>query len=178
MNNSALRVKLNAIADKNNTAFAELYNELKTPIYTIINRIVWDRQASQDIMQEVFLKLYLSPPSPSIKNPRAYIFQMARNLAIDNTRKALQSQQYLSLDSPEIENTAHSPSDDLPLRMDTRIDIESALKRITAPECQIVTLHLIGELKFREIAEIMSMPLGTVLWRYQKAIEKLRKLLS
>jgi RNA polymerase sigma-70 factor (ECF subfamily) len=176
MNNSEIKAKLSAIRCRNEAAFAELYHELKTPIFTIINRIVWDKPTAEDVMQEVFLKLYrdlTAAASDSLpSNPRAYIFRTAHNSAIDAARK--RAAHPLSLNAPEIENTVHSPIDDLALRM----DIDSALKAIPAVDCQIVTLHVIGELKFREIAEITALPLGTVLWRYQKAIGKLRKLLS
>jgi RNA polymerase sigma-70 factor (ECF subfamily) len=120
-------------------------------------------------MQEVFLKLYQSPPEPHIKNLRAYIFQMARNLAIDSTRK-----QHPDISLDEIADTTHRPFDDLSLRM----DIEDALKNLSAQECQIVTLHVIGELKFREISVIMQIPLGTVYERYKKAIGNLKKTIS
>ena len=39
---------------------------------------------------------------------------------------------------------------------------------------EVVTLHVINDLKFKEIAKIMKKPLGTVLWIYNKAIKKLR----
>ena len=169
MNNNELAHKLNAIRNGDKIAFEELYNDLQTPIFTIINRITWDKTISEDILQEVFIKLFLSPPDPLIKNPRAYIFQIARNLAIDSVRKHTQS---ISLD--EISETVPYPFDDFSLR----IDIDDALKSIPAQECQIVTLHVIGELKFREISEIMAIPLSTVIWKYQKAIGKLKKILS
>ena len=169
MNNEQLTRSLEAIRGGNQAAFEELYKDMQTPIFTVVFRITWDQSTSEDVLQEVFVKLFMSPPEPSIKNPRAYIFQMARNLAIDSVRK---QSQHISLD--DAENTVHQPLDDVAMRM----DIENALKTLTAQDCQIVTLHLIGTLKFREISEIMSIPLGTVLWRYQKAIGNLKKLLS
>lgn len=169
MNIETVTIKLNAIRNGDKEAFEELYAGLHTPVYTVIYRIMWDKSVSEDVLQDVFIKIYLSPPEPTIKNPRAYIFQMARNLAIDNKRKQARN---TPLD--ETEEPAHRPLDGLPLRM----DIENALKNLSEQDCQIVTLHVIGELKFREISETMKLPLGTVLWRYQKAISKLQKLLS
>lgn len=169
MKNSEIAIKLNSIRIGDKTAFEELYNNLKTPVYTIIHRVTWDSTMSEDILQEVFLKLWSAPPAPSVENPRAYIFRMARNSAIDSARK-----RKLSLSLDEIEDSLPAPSLDLTLRM----DIESALKTLPGEECQIVTLHVIGEMKFREISEIMKIPLGTALWKYQKAIGKLRKQLG
>jgi len=169
LNNDELKLKFNAIRKGDKTAFDEIYKGLHTPIFTIISRITWDKAIAEDILQEVFVKLYLSPPETNITKPRAYIFQTARNLAIDSVRKHTQG---ISLD--EISETVPYPFDDLSLRM----DIDDALKSIPAQECQIVTLHVIGELKFREISEIMAIPLSTVIWKYQKAIGKLKKMLS
>lgn len=166
MNNTELTKKLNAIRNGDKVAFEELYIDLKTPIYTIISRITWDTSMSEDIMQEVFIKLYQSPPEPSVKNPRAYIFQIARNLAIDSMRK---QPQHISLE--DVSDITHQPLNDFSLRM----DIDNALKTLPVQECQIVTLHSIGELTFREISEVMKIPLGTALWKYQKAISKLQK---
>jgi len=150
-------------------SFEELYKDLKTPVYTIIFRITWNKALSEDILQEVFLKLYLSPPAAEVKNPRAYIFRIARNLAIDSVRK---QGSHISLD--EIGDAVHQPLDDIPLKM----DIENALKALPEQERQLVTLHINADLKFREISEILDMPLGTALWKYRKAISKLQKYLG
>ncbi len=166
MNKQELRQKLLAMQNGDKIAFEEIYEQLKTPIYTIILRITQDNALSEDILQEVFLKLYRSPLKPQIENPRAYLFQMAHNLAIDNVRK--QQPRFADLES--IENLAYLPTDDFSLRM----DFDHAMKRLPLQERQIVSLHINGELKFREIANMMDIPLGTVLWKYQKAIKWLR----
>lgn len=169
MNNDDLAQKFIAIRNGDKAAFEELYKDMQTPLFTIIYRITWNKTMSEDILQEAFLKLFLSPLEPSISNPRAYIFRIARNLAIDSMRKQPQA---VSLD--EIADTVTQPSDDLSLRM----DVDDALKSLPAQECEIVTLHVIGELKFREISELLQTPLGTVLWKYQKAIGKLQKMIA
>ena len=166
MNNEQLTHALNAIRGGDKAAFEALYKDMRTPVYTVLFRITWDKPTAEDLLQEVFIKLYCSPPKLSIKNPRAYIFRMARNLAIDNARK---STKHTSLD--DAENAAHQPLDDIPLRT----DIENALRALPMLDCQIVTLHITGGLKFREISDMTELPLGTVLWRYQKAIGKLQK---
>jgi RNA polymerase sigma factor (sigma-70 family) len=169
VNNEELCVKLIALRNGDKIAFEEIYKHLKTPMYTIILRIIQDKALSEDILQEVFIKLYQSPPTPPIKNPRAYIFQIARNLAIDNVRKR---PQFADLES--IENIVYLPTDDF----SQKTDINYAMKTLPLQECQIVSLHINGELKFREIADMMDIPLGTVLWKYQKSIKRLRTIIS
>lgn len=150
-------------------AFEEIYSELKVPIYTIIFRILYDDPLAEDVMQEVFIKLFRSPPGSNIKNPRAWIFQMARNLAIDNKRKSVK---HLSSDGME--------STELPIEdaIGMKVDIETAMGLLPLDEREIVALHINAGLKFREIADITQRPLGTVLWKYQKALDKLRLYLS
>jgi RNA polymerase sigma-70 factor (ECF subfamily) len=169
VSNNELANTLNSIRNGDKTAFEELYKNLQTLIFTIIYRITWDKTVSEDVLQEVFLKLYLSPPEPSIKNPRAYICRIARNLAIDSTRK---QSQHLSLD--DITEPVHRPLDDFTFHM----DMNAALESLPAQECEIVTLHVIAGLKFREISSIMEIPAGTAKWKYQKAISNLQKRLG
>ena len=175
MINGEITLRLGAVRGGDRAAFEELYTGLKIPVYTIIYRVTWDRAASEDILQEVFIKLFLSPPGEPVSNPRAYIFRMARNLAIDSVRKR---DRHIPLD--EIQEDAPPfgeapPFDD---SVSLRVDIEDALRRLPPDECEIVTLHIIGELKFREISGIMKIPLGTALWKYRKAVGKLQKMLS
>lgn len=173
MDNESLRDKLIALHSGDKIAFEEIYNHLKTPMYTIILRITQDRSLSEDILQEVFLKLYQSPPKPPIRKPRAYLFQMARNLAIDNVRKLPQHAHWDS-----VENLVYLPLDDFLDDFSSKMDIDLAIKTLPLKESQIVSLRINGGLKFREISDVMDMPLGTVLWRYQKAIKQLRSILS
>ena len=172
MNNEELKLNMQAIRGGDRDAFEELFRGMQTPIFTVIFRITWDKPTSEEILQEVFVRLFLTPLEPSIKNPRAYIFQMARNLAIDGLRR--KQTKHVSIYEYEAEDAVSQPMDDIAMRM----DIDEALKKLPPQECQIVTLHIVGELKFREISEVLQVPLGTVLWKYQKAISKLQKMIT
>lgn len=169
MNTEELSTLLKTVRSGDMTAFEKIYKELKTPVYTIIVRITGDENMAEDLLQEVFIKLFRFPPTQGIHNPRAYIFKIARNLAIDDMRK---QKPLVPLD--EIEDTVQDSEWDF----DTKSDIEAAMKQLTPLERQIVTLRINGGLKFREIADIVEKPSGTVLWRYQTAVSKLRSCLS
>jgi RNA polymerase sigma-70 factor (ECF subfamily) len=163
-----LQQMLSAVREGDRTAFERLYEALKKPLFTVILRVTRDTALSEDILQEVFLKLYLSPPEPNV-NPRAYLCRMARNLAIDSVR---QRRQDAGLD--EMEHSLHHPEPDVA----QRIDVENAILRLPEREREIVTLRINAELRFREIAAVMALPLGTVLWAYQKALKQLRTILG
>ena len=146
--------------------FERVYHELKTPVYTIALRITGNRWLAEDLLQEFFVRLYQSPPE-SVRKPRAYLFQTIRNLAIDALREK----------SGEI-STEGAPEEQLLERYLIRMDLEIAISRLELLERQIVVLHLNGGLKFREVAEILDLPLGTVYARYRKAIGRLRDMLD
>ena len=169
MNNKELSTQFNALRSGDINAFEKIYEDLKTPLYTIIVRIIGDFGLAEDILQEVFIKLYNSPLTNEVHNPRAYIFKMARNIAIDGIRNRRTD---TSLD--ELEETVQEPENDLT----SHLDVEAIMQKLSSIERQIVTLHVNGGLKFREIADIVGKPLGTVLWCYQTAVSKLRKYLS
>ena len=168
MNDEQLRIQIQLLHQNDKNAFEIIYNELKTPIFTIIIRIVQSPELAEDILQELFIKLYQSPPNPTLSKLRAYIFQMARNLAIDTYRR-----QKNNINIDDFEESLISEID-----FTQKLFIDDALLKLSIEERQIVILHINGQLKFREIADIMLIPLGTVLWKYRKAINQLRILLG
>lgn len=169
MNDTQLREALALLRQGDPAAFEQIYTQLSAPLFTVILRITRDRELSEDILQEVFFKLYRSPPGPSVQKPRAYLFQTARNLALDALRRRPGD---ASLDElPDLPQPA-------PFDPGQRLDLERAFAALSLEERQLTALHLNGGLKFREIAQMTGVPLGTVLWRYRKAVDKLRTLLN
>lgn len=169
MTDNELKLKLEKVAQGDEKAFEEIYGDMKTPIMTVIFRIVQNKETAEDLLQEVFIKLYLSPPK-DVAKPRAYIFKTAGNLALDTLRA---SKQTVSLDDCEelmYTNGESDPSE--------KLDIEQALGKLDEKKRQIVTLHINAGFKFREIAEILDIPLGTAIWRYNDAVKQLRSLLA
>ena len=146
-------------------AFAYIYNELKQPVYTVICRIVGSRELAEDVTQDVFVRLFVSPPEPSVKNLRAWIFQTARNRAIDALRKGRGS------DAGETE----AAGEDMIGRLAMRMDLERAMGMLPAGEREILSLRVNAELSFREIAGITGASLPAVYRKYQKAIKFLRE---
>lgn len=168
MTNEELNNRLKALYNGDTEAFEEIYNNLKTPVYTVIYRMVQDRHTAEDILQEFFIRLYKSPPEKQLDNPRAYLLKIAHNLTVDVLRRYTENG---NID--DYEGLA-AVSDGT----DVRLELNEAMKKLTFDERQAVVLHVNGGLKFREIAEMTGIPSGTVIWRYHKAIKKLREMLS
>lgn len=145
-------------------AFTRIYQELKQPVFTICYRITQSKETAEDITHDVFVKLFRCPPDASVQNIRAWIFQMARNLAIDvlrrNTRTAEQ-------DNPgSIEDICE------PIHL--RMDVETALGRLPRQEREILTLHLNAELSFKEISHVTGLSLAAVYRKYRKALKSIQ----
>ena len=167
MTDKELSGKLILLKSGDKGAFEEIYREINSAVFTVAYRITGDRCLSEDIIQEFFVRLYRKPPENPIEKPRAYLFKMVHNLTLDKLEK-----QHISID--ECENILSDKGDST----DERIDLERAFERLTFEERQLVALHLNGGFKFREISEMLKIPVGTALWRYRKAIGKLRDILN
>ncbi len=146
-------------------AFADVYCFTKQPVYTIIYRIVQNKETAEDLTHDLFLKLYLSPPEDSVRNYRAWIFQTAHNLAIDALRKK---------QCTELQEDLADSRDELD-RLVQILDIESAIAQLSCIEREIFSLHVNADLPFRQIAPIVGLSLPAVYRRYRKALHTLQK---
>lgn len=169
MQEAQLLEALQQLQTGDRAALETLYRHFSTPIYTVILRMTGDTALSEDILQEFFVKLYTNPPQIIPAKPRAYLFRMAHNLTIDHLRTARQA-----ADLADYAHTIPAPAADLA----EKLDLERAMTTLTPEDRALVTLHVNGGLKFREAAEVIGLPLGTVLWRYRRAIDRLRELLK
>lgn len=149
-------------------AFAQIYDELEKPVFTIVSRIVQSKEIAEDVTQDVFVKLFIGPPDSTVKNPRAWIFQMARNAAINAKKK----KQGIDIDSVEL------VADDQISNTVIRMDIESAISKLPQIEREILSLRINAQLHFHEISYIVSLSVPATYRKYRKAIKSLREFLG
>ena len=168
MNSNELKQYFSMLRKGNKEAFEYIYNDMKKPIYTVSLRIVQSKEIAEDITQEVFVKLFASPPDSSVRDPRAWMFRMARNLSID----ALRKKECSDIDGMEI------PIEDTTDKAVLKMDIEVAIARLTPIEREIVTLHLNFDMNFVEIAKITGLSLSATYRKYRKAVKDLREMLD
>ncbi len=147
------------------TSFDTFYHLTKNQVFYAIVSIIKDKDLAEDLMQDTYVKfLEKIEQYKDGSNPYAYLSTIARNLAINlyNRRKK-------EIRSDEIIDSI--PYEEPP---DNQEDIFKILDLLEQDEQEIVSLHVINDLKFREISKIIEKPLGTVLWIYNKAIKKLK----
>jgi len=168
MKDTELHELLSKVRYSDKEAFACVYNDLKKPVFTIICRIVQSKTLAEDVTQDAFMKLFLSPPDSSVRNPRAWIFRVARNLAID----ALRKKQCTDID--DVAEAGTDFADNSILRM----DIDRAMSSLPRDEREIITLHLNGGLSFAQTAEIVGLSVASTYRKYRSAIKCLRDYLN
>ena len=56
-----------------------------------------------------------------------------------------------------------------------RMNFRETVEKLPETERQIMTMKLAGQMTFKEIADVLGIPMGTVTWKYQNSLEKLRR---
>ena len=149
--------------------FNEFYNETKKNVFFTIAAIIKDRDAIDDLMQDTYIKFLENISKYQAKMKiNAYLSTIAHNIAINyyNREKKL-------VHSEEIID--YIPNEEKNKKDDSSIEVLELLKDLDDMSKEIVILHTINDLKFKDISKIVNKPLGTVLWIYNKAIKELRK---
>lgn len=146
MDNQKLAELFTSIRVGNTGKFTEFYEAYKKPVFTVLWRIVASKEMAEDLTQDLFIKLFENPPAPSVKKLRAYVFKMARNLALN----ALRDKRYAEVEIDQ-NHTARDFSE-----IDLRVDLDAAISLLGDHERQVLALHLIADLTFLEIAQIMN----------------------
>ena len=167
-------------------AFRELVRRYERPVFSLIYRMVRDREAAEDLAQDSFVKVlnHLDRYRPEFKFS-SWIFKIANNVAIDFLRKR-------QLDTVSMDGSPHAmtaaeaeaSSFDVVAQQESALDeleareigtaIEQAIARLR-PEYRacIVLRHIEGR-SYEEIATTLDLPLGTVKTYIHRARNELR----
>lgn len=171
-------------------AYRELLGRYERPVFSLVYRMVRDRELAEDIAQETFVKVFnrIDSYNPKYKFS-SWIFKIASNLAIDTMRK--KSLPTVSLDgSPnartddEVERTriAVASTDEGPDELleakELGEEIEEAIGELRPEYRTAVILRHVEGRPYEEIAEIMEVPLGTVKTYIHRARGELRESLA
>jgi len=150
--------------------FDLFYNETKRTVFFSILSIVKDTSAVEDLMQDTYVKFLENINKYTETNINAYLSTMAHNIAINyyNKEKRL-------VHDEEIIDYQQAPEGLSKEDKYQYIEVMEMLKDLDDISREVVILHTINDLKFKEIAKIIDKPLGTVLWIYNKAIKDLKR---
>lgn len=157
----------------------EIYEAYITLIYAIVKDVLQSKENAEDVTSDFFIKLWdKADYYQSGRGHKTWMTTIARNMAIDYLRKYRKEEAREILD--EIEQTPAAGENtgwESPVEEKVIADaaIEEALSTLKENERQIMNMKILGDMTFQEIAYSLQIPLGTVTWRYQSAVKKLRR---
>jgi RNA polymerase sigma-70 factor (ECF subfamily) len=171
-------------------AFRELVRRYQRPVFSLIYRMVRDRETAEDLAQETFIKVLNAIDSYRPEHKfSSWIFKIANNAAIDHLRR--RDPDLLSLDgapdavsadrqeatSLQVRDLGESPLDELQAR-ELGSHIETAIARLRPEYRACIMLRHVEGRAYEEIAAILDLPLGTVKTYIHRARGELREMLG
>jgi RNA polymerase sigma-70 factor (ECF subfamily) len=171
-------------------AYRELIRRYERPLFSLLFRMVRDRELAEDLAQETFIKALNAIESyrPEFKFS-SWIFKIANNAAIDHLRRreldTLSLEGSPHAETPEaVEATAlqigdrqESPLDEVEAR-ELGGQIEAAIAQLRPEYRSCILLRHVEGRPYEEIAQLLNLPLGTVKTYIHRARNELRQALS
>ena len=157
------------LTNLNEENLKELYITYKKPIFLFVLGIVKDYDLSEDITEEVFIKIIKYYKSYNrMYNPKTWIFTIAKNTAYTYLNKNRE----ISIDNDKLDVIINKHNN---IKNDTSIVVEEYLSQLTEIERNIVMLHVFAGLKHNEIAKILNIKSSQVRTKYAYALKKLKR---
>jgi len=155
-----------------------LYRQYSGVLFGVINKVVYDEQTAQDVLQDVFVKIWnnISQYNPQKGRLYTWMINIARNAAIDKLRsKGEIMKTKIQTGENVVDNLERS------LKTEQVTDTIGLRKKVAdlKPEYEtIIDLAYYKGYTLDEISKTLEMPLGTVKTRMRSAIQQLRTVFS
>lgn len=171
---------LQRIAKRDPAAVSELYDLRSSFLYTVILRIVGDGAEAEDVLQEVFLRVWdkASSYNPELSPPFAWLTRIARNLAIDRLRSKGSKTRDREEDIgsyTHIEDINHGARpDNAAIHSEQQREIAEAMIQLPLEQRTLIEYAYFRGYTQSELAEHFKLPLGTVKTRIRSGMSMLR----
>ena len=173
---------------RDSQALHKLVDMYSARVFGLLYRLTGSHETAEDLLQETFLRVMRMIPEYRHGGKfEAWLFRIAANLARDHARRVRRRGHPLTLDgsgredepgSPQLADAAQlDPSGEL-LRTEAGQRLGEVLCELPEMDREIILLRHFSELSFREIAELLDIPLGTALARAHRALKRLRAALG
>ena len=148
-------------------------------LYNFAHWLTQNRDEAEDLVQETYMKALKGFASfQQGTNFRAWIYRILRNTFL-TSRSGLRERVTVPIDDEDLELPAASPTPESEVlaRADRQL-VQNALERLPVPFREIILLCDVEEMSYREIAETLTIPVGTVMSRLSRARTAMRQLLA
>ena len=154
-------------------ALGQLYRRTRTTVYGLALSILRHGHDAEDVTQDTFVRAWEKAEQYRPQGtPMAWLLAITRNLALMKLRERSRTRDL----SPEDWESFAIDSHDV--TAEDRTVLAAALSKLSDEERQVVMLHASAGLKHREIAQLLEMPLSTVLSKYRRALATLKQTLE
>jgi RNA polymerase sigma-70 factor, ECF subfamily len=173
---ASLEVLLGYVARGNQDAFSELYDRVSSQVFGVVRRVLRDPAQSEEVTQEVLVEVWRSASrfDPERGSATTWMLTIAHRRAVDRVRA---SQAAIDRDE-RAGRSAHRPAfDEVVEQVETRLEheqVRQALSVLTDLQREAVTLAYYGGYSYREVSELLDVPLGTVKTRLRDGLIRLR----
>jgi RNA polymerase sigma-70 factor, ECF subfamily len=157
--------------------FSRAYLCHREPMLAAANGVLRDQAAAEDVVQDVFIQLWLSPRSfdPGRGSLRSYLVMLARSRAIDRWRSRGVARAALERSGAP---TASDDAAEIVMRRDGARAAVAAVAELPAPQREALLMAYGGGLSAREVADATGIPVGTAKSRMRLGLTRARELLS
>ncbi|ALM48169.1 RNA polymerase subunit sigma-70 [Flavobacterium psychrophilum] len=169
---------LEQIYKKDSNAFNSLYNMYSKSLYGVIFNLIKNKEESEDVLQEVFIKIWKNIDSYNDTKGRffTWILNIARNSAIDKLRSKDHNKNLKNL---SVDNFVHILDHNATVvnKIDA-IGIREFVKKLKPTCVRIIELLFFKGYTQQEASDELAMPLGTVKTQNRNCIKDLRTILE
>jgi RNA polymerase sigma-70 factor (ECF subfamily) len=165
---------IQAIGRKEGKAFQSFVERYRKTVFNFIFRLLGDRFAAEDLVQEVFLRIYRSAGG---FEPRAkvstWVFRIAYNLSLNELKRR---SRFVCMD--QIEEVAGIPAPDVLREDELAKNVRAMIRQLPEKQRAALLLRVNEDLSYAEIGSVLSVSVASVESLIFRARDRLRKLLK
>ncbi|HJR05241.1 MAG TPA: sigma-70 family RNA polymerase sigma factor [Methylomirabilota bacterium] len=165
------------IAAGDRDAFSRFYDLLAPTAFGLIRRVLRDREAAAEVLQEVFWQVWREAPQYDAGrgSPEAWLVMRAKTRAIDRLRSMRRRDRtFVAPVDESVARSSEEPAENPAVVAEDRTLVQTALAQLPEPQRRVIELAFFDGLTQSEIAARLGEPLGTVKTRARLGLERLR----
>lgn len=175
-----LAAVLSRIATGDQSAFASLYDATASKVFGIVISVLRDRSQAEEVTQEVYVEAWRAAPryDPALGSPSAWLNTIAHRKAVDRVRSAERRMARERRDANSSLGRHMPDTAELVVDSDEERRVREALSCLSEAQGTALRLAYYEGRSYREVAEYLEEPLGTVKTRIRDALRRLRSQLE
>jgi RNA polymerase sigma factor (sigma-70 family) len=168
----------------NETALATLIKRHESKIYGFIYSKIADRDISNDIFQDTFIKVIKTLKSNSYNEEGKFlpwVMRISHNLIVDHFRKTKKMPMYRETEEFSIFSIMSDDSLTIENKMifdQVEVDLKKIIEELPSDQKEVLVMRMYQDMSFKEISELTGVSINTALGRMRYALMNLRKIID